>query len=168
MSDDDRPTGTLDIAEPEHFKALSHPVRHRLLFELRDRAATISQLAAELDLRKGTVAHHLKVLHDAGMVRVVETRQVRGGTEQYYRRTAERFRYVGEDAAGLNAAMLRTITAQVATAASTPVLTLRQVRLSAEQAAELARQLENLAENVQDAGEGEPRYGLLLGLYQPE
>src|SRR5262245_24267819 len=97
VADDDQPRQVLDIAEPEHFKALSPPVRHRLLFELRDKAATISQLAAGLDLRKGTVAHHLKVLAEAGMVRVVSTRQVRGGTEQYYRRTAERFRYVGEE-----------------------------------------------------------------------
>lgn len=168
MADIDQPRQVLEIAEAQQFKALSHPVRHRLLFELRDRAATISQLAAQLDLRKGTVAHHLKVLHEAGMVRVVETRQVRGGTEQYYRRTAERFRYVGEESGEINAAMLRTITGEIATAKNTPVLTLRQVRLTEEQAEELARTLEELAENVEQGDESQPRYGLLLGLYQPE
>lgn len=168
MADHDQPRQVLDIAEPEQFKALSHPVRHRLLFELRDRSATISQLAVQLDLRKGTVAHHLKVLHDAGMVRVVETRQVRGGTEQYYRRTAERFRYVGAESGEIHAGMLRTIAGELATARQTPVLTLRQVRLTEEQAQTLARTLEELAENVEQADETQPRYGLLLGLYQPE
>jgi DNA-binding transcriptional ArsR family regulator len=168
VADPDQLRQVLDIAEAQQFKALSHPVRHRLLFELRDRAATISQLAAQLDLRKGTVGHHLKVLHEAGMVRVVETRQVRGGTEQYYRRTAERFRYVGEESGEIHAAMLRTITGEIATAKSTPVLTLRQVRLTKEQAEELARTLEELAENVEQGDESQPRYGLLLGLYQPE
>ncbi len=78
----------LEVSTAAQFKALGHPLRHRLLFALGKEAATISQLAVALGTAKGNVAHHLGVLRDAGMVHVAETRQVRGGTEQYYRRSA--------------------------------------------------------------------------------
>lgn len=42
-----------------------------------------------LDSGKGTVAYHLRVLRDAGPVRVAELRQVRGGTEVHCRGTAD-------------------------------------------------------------------------------
>ncbi|MDX6283729.1 MAG: hypothetical protein QOH03_4800, partial [Kribbellaceae bacterium] len=60
----------LEISTAEQFKALGHPLRHRLLFALGQEAATISQLATSLGTAKGNVAHHLGVLRDAGMVRV--------------------------------------------------------------------------------------------------
>ncbi len=46
---------------------MGHPLRQRLLFLLGE-PATISQLASRLDLAKGSIAHHLKVLRDAGAV----------------------------------------------------------------------------------------------------
>ncbi|MFD0330844.1 ArsR/SmtB family transcription factor [Streptacidiphilus monticola] len=84
------PDDVLALTSPEQFAALAHPLRQRLLFALSAGAATISRLAARLEVAKGSVAHHLKVLRDAGLVAVVETRTVRGGTEQYYGRTAKR------------------------------------------------------------------------------
>src|SRR4051794_41792773 len=79
----------LEVSSAAQFKALGHPLRHRLLFALGQEAATISQLATSLGTAKGNGAHHLGVLRDAGMVRIVETRQGRGGTGQYYRRAAK-------------------------------------------------------------------------------
>lgn len=70
---------------PRRFKALGHPMRHRLLSALSREKATISGLAAALGTNKGNVAYHLKVLTDAGLVVPAGTRHVRGGTEQYYR-----------------------------------------------------------------------------------
>ena len=74
------------VATPQQFKALGHPMRHRLLFALGQGEATISQLAATLGSNKGNIAHHLKVLTDAGLAVPAGTRKVRGGTERYYRR----------------------------------------------------------------------------------
>src|SRR5262249_45579772 len=74
------------ISSPAQFKALGHPMRHRLLFALGREDATISQLATMLGSNKGNIAHHLKVLVDAGLVQPTGTRKVRGGTEQYYSR----------------------------------------------------------------------------------
>ena len=78
------------VATPEQFKAMAHPLRQRLLFALIHQA-TISQLATAMGSQKGNIAHHLKVLTEAGMVRMVATRTVRGGTERYYQRTARRY-----------------------------------------------------------------------------
>ncbi|MFF1918414.1 helix-turn-helix domain-containing protein [Streptomyces sp. NPDC058239] len=58
------------------------PLHGRLPFALGHRPATISKLAVQLDAKKGNVAHRLKVLREAGLVHIAETRQVRGGTEQ--------------------------------------------------------------------------------------
>lgn len=55
---------------------------------LRERAATTTELAGQVGLAKGTVAHHLKVLEAAGLVKVVRTRRVRALTESFYGRVA--------------------------------------------------------------------------------
>jgi hypothetical protein len=44
---------------------------------------------------------------------------------------------------------------------------LRNVRLTAAQAERLTATLNDLAAGLDDAGDGEPRYRLLLGLYRP-
>ena len=59
-----------------------------------ERAATVSELAAAVGRPKSTVAHHVNVLVDAGMLKVVRTRRVRAIDERFYGRTARLF-YVG-------------------------------------------------------------------------
>jgi DNA-binding transcriptional ArsR family regulator len=152
------------VEAPEQFKALAHPMRHRLLFALGEHQATVSQLSAELGSNKGNIAHHLKVLADAGLVAVAQTRRVRGGTEKYYRRTAGMLRYSDEHA---TATAFRAIADEIATAEPDPFLALRNVRLTADQAARITDVLRELADNTPDAGPDQPRYGLLLGLYRP-
>ena len=75
-------------------KAISHPLRTTILGLLHERAASVSELAAALGRPKSTVAHHVKVLAEAGLVRVVRTRRVRAIEERFYGRTARMF-YVG-------------------------------------------------------------------------
>jgi DNA-binding transcriptional ArsR family regulator len=154
----------LAVAKPEQFKALGHPMRHRLLFALGRGEATISQLAATLDSNKGNVAHHLKVLADAGLVEPAGTRHVRGGTEQYYRRAFERLQF--EDTGGLTEIAFSALAAEIASAQSEPFVMLRNLRLTPEHAERLTAILRDLAEEAED-GSDQPRYGLLLGLYKP-
>lgn len=59
----------LDARSAAHRKALAHPTRHRILRSLGSDGATVSQLSHRLQTHKGNVAHHLKVLVDAGLVR---------------------------------------------------------------------------------------------------
>src|SRR5580704_4362749 len=161
------PDEVLTISSPEQYRALGHPLRHRLLFALGQRPATISQLALALDSHKGNVAHHLKVLREAGLVAVTETRQVRGGTEQYYQRTARRLDFPGEPGAAHAGVLLQAVADEMASAAAEPLLMLRNIRLTEDQAAQLANTLSELAGGLEDAGDGTARYGLLIGLYQP-
>jgi DNA-binding transcriptional ArsR family regulator len=151
------------VASSEQFKALGHPMRHRLLFALGRGEATISQLAVTLGSNKGNVAHHLKVLADAGLVEAAGTRHVRGGTEQYYRRAFERLQF--EDT-GLTEAAFSAVAAEIATAQPQPFLMLRMVRLTPEHAERLTATLREIADEAED-GADQPRYGLLLGLYRP-
>ena len=160
------PDEVLTITSPEQYRALGHPLRQRLLFALGQRPATISQLAGALDSHKGNIAHHLKVLREAGLVVVTETRQVRGGTEQYYQRTARRLDFPGEPAEHTGV-MLQAVADELASAAAEPLLVLRNIRLTADQAAQLSSTLSELASGLEDAGDGAARYGLLIGLYQP-
>jgi DNA-binding transcriptional ArsR family regulator len=56
-----------------------HPIRMRVIIALTDRNLTPKQLAAELkDVAPATLYHHLNLLTDAGITRVVEERPVRG------------------------------------------------------------------------------------------
>ena len=151
------------VATPQQFKALGHPMRHRLLFALGQGEATISQLAATLGSNKGNIAHHLKVLTDAGLALPAGTRRVRGGTEQYYRRAHRALQF--HDAA-ITQVAFSAIAAEIAAAEPEPFLILRTLRLSPRHVEQIAAALHDLADEKDDAAD-DPRYGLLLGLYQP-
>jgi DNA-binding transcriptional ArsR family regulator len=152
-----------EVSTPAQFKALGHPTRHRLLFALGQGQATISQLAAALGSNKGNIAHHLKVLTEAGLVRPAGTRQVRGGTEQYYARAGRRLSFGDVRTTGV---ALQALAADIAQAEPDPFLVLRSIRLSQEHAEQLTATLRELSEQAGDGGD-QPRYGLLLGLYRP-
>ena len=79
------------LTEPAQVQALSHPLRNAILSLLHERAATVNELAAALERPKSTVAHHVKVLREAGLVQVVRTRRVRAIEERFYGRTARMF-----------------------------------------------------------------------------
>lgn len=160
MAEDDH---EITVTTPEQFRALGHPMRHRLLFALGQGEATISQLAVTLGSNKGNVSHHLNVLVRAGLVQPAGTRTVRGGTEQYYRRSFAMLNY--DDATTVEAAF-RALAAEIAAAEPDPFVQLRGLRLSPEHAEQITATLRDLAEQEGD-GDDYPLYGLLLGLYQP-
>ncbi|GAA0442209.1 ArsR/SmtB family transcription factor [Streptomyces stramineus] len=159
------PEDILEISAPEQFAALAHPLRQRLLFALGHRPATISRLAAQLDAKKGNVAHHVKVLREAGLVHVAESRQVRGGTEQYYQRTARRMVVAEPQAAG-TAAMLAAVAQELDLSPAKTHLTLRHLRLSPAKARELGETLAQLVDEAEENGDDQPVHGVLVALYQ--
>jgi DNA-binding transcriptional ArsR family regulator len=87
----------LIVDEPHQLRALADVLRSRIVWLLRERAASTTELAAVLETPKGTVGHHLKVLEKAGLVRVVRTRKVRALTEMYYGRVARLFVLKSDD-----------------------------------------------------------------------
>lgn len=145
-------------------RALAHPMRHRLLIALRGEPATISQLARRLEVRKGSVAHHLNVLVEAGMVRQAQTKLVRGGIEQYYEPAVDKI-LTREDDAPTTSALLAAVATEITTSPD-PLLHLRHVRLSAEQASDLRATLEAILADPPAPGPDDRMYGILVGMYQ--
>jgi DNA-binding transcriptional ArsR family regulator len=66
-------------------RAVAHPLRLALLVALEDHEQPPSELATALDATEPTIAHHLAVLHDAGLVTTAtepgQWRTVEGWTE---------------------------------------------------------------------------------------
>jgi DNA-binding transcriptional ArsR family regulator len=166
----------LVVREPEQLKALGDELRGRIVVMLRERAQSVSELAAKLEMPKGTVAHHVKVLESAGLLKVVRTRRVRALTESYYGRTARLFLYESADTAGYEdvrnivAASLRVAAEEILpvdeedAAACSGVL---RVRLRPADAKRFDRRLTKLMDEFRacDDADGTP-YGLALALYR--
>jgi DNA-binding transcriptional ArsR family regulator len=82
------PKPVTDITDPRWLRAISHPVRVRLLAMLDEDQASPVILASKLDQPLGTIAYHVRTLYDLGLLKLVRTRQRRGATEHYYRTVA--------------------------------------------------------------------------------
>ena len=152
------------MTEPEQLRALGDEVRTKIVARLRERALSTTELAGDLGLPKGTVAHHVKVLEKAGLIRVVRTRRVRALTERFYGRVARLFVFKAEDPAdarALGAASLRQASDEVAAAPEGATFGLVRARLSAADAKRLERRLERL---VDDFRAKEIADGVLTGL----
>jgi DNA-binding transcriptional ArsR family regulator len=66
-------------------KAISHPLRHRLLSMLDGRTASPNELARELGMPLGRVSYHIRLLADLGAIELVDTQPRRGALEHFYR-----------------------------------------------------------------------------------
>lgn len=160
----------LVVSKPEQLRALADDLRAGVVSLLRSRARSTQELARELDIPKGTVGHHLKVLERAGLVRVVRTRQVRAVTEMFYGRTARLFVFAAEDEGderALGASLFRQVAREVD--ASPRVVTFGQAmaRLTPSDAARFERRLKRLLDDFSaaDTPGGAP-HRLPLALYE--
>ena len=155
----------LDARGVRQARALAHPMRHRLLQEVGADGATTSQLANRLRTNKGNVAHHLGVLVDAGLLRRGRTRTVRGGTEQYFERAAQRIRFEGGPDGVTTTAMMQTLTEDLI-GDPEALFNHRILRMTAPQAEALARHLDTTVHGLQPAGVREPAYGVVVSVYR--
>ena len=80
-----------DVSEPEQLKAFTDPLRLRVLEVLKQGAATNQQIADELHEPPARVLHHVRVLAELGLIRLVDTRVKGGNVEKYYRAIARGF-----------------------------------------------------------------------------
>ena len=79
------------IKDPEAFQLLGDETRRRVIYLLRAKEMTVSQIAAELSLTPQAIYHHIRKLRDADMVEVAREERVDHFIETYYRATAEIF-----------------------------------------------------------------------------
>jgi DNA-binding transcriptional ArsR family regulator len=161
------------LTEPGQVKALGHPLRTTILGLLHERAATVSELAVALGRPKSTVAHHVKVLSEAGLLQVVRTRRVRAIEERYYGRTARMF-YVGVERSADGDEMPRDFNDfEVAAGESAAAFRdgklwgfIRHARISETQASAFwKRMAELVAEFDRLPRSGDTMYGFAVGVY---
>lgn len=77
---------------PELLKALGHPHRFHAMHILNQRVASPSELAREVgEEAVSNMAYHVKVLAEADLIELVDTRQRRGATEHFYRATGRAY-----------------------------------------------------------------------------
>ena len=97
MSDIERHQLDYELADglaadtPERMKALADPLRLLIVDLVLERAMTVTELAERVERPRGSVAYHVDVLVDAGLLQVVRTRKVRAIEERFYGRTARTF-----------------------------------------------------------------------------
>lgn len=159
---------TLELTDPAEYRALFEDTRKQIVSLLLERAATTSELAEVLGKPKGTVGHHLKVLEDAGLVRVVRTKRVRALEAKYYGRTARVFLYRREyEAVGEEERTLAQAAAQIAQSPGEMMIAgQRYARIPAERAHEWGDRLNQLlVEFAEEPPEGETTFALVFGLY---
>lgn len=88
---DDKSTQPQRISDIEGLKALSHPVRMRILEELAARDASVVDLAESLGTTRHRLYYHVKKLAEAGLVESAGEREDAGVTEQVWRAAAKSF-----------------------------------------------------------------------------
>ena len=161
------------LTEPDQVKAISHALRTTILGLLHERAASVNELARALGRPKSTVAHHVKVLTDAGLLRVVRTRRVRAIDERFYGRTARMF-YVGVERSAEGEEMPRDFNDfEVAARESAAAFLdgklwgfIRHARISEAQASAFWERMAELVDEFDRLPRsGDTMYGFAVGVY---
>jgi DNA-binding transcriptional ArsR family regulator len=161
---------SLELTTAAQHRAVGNLVRAQVLGLLGDRAATISQLATELGALKGSISYHVRLLEEAGLIRVIRTRQVRGVVERYYGRTARRYE-LNDPHADISSTLLRTAAAELDRrppgGTEDDIVSLAHGRLDPTRAADFGRRLGDLIEEFRlDRGSAGPMYALSVALFQ--
>jgi DNA-binding transcriptional ArsR family regulator len=164
---------TLELTTPAQLRAIGDPLRTTILGLLHERAATVTELASAVERPKSTVAHHVNVLTEAGLLRVVRTRRVRAIDERYYGRTARMFYAgVGERAPGdelpldFNDFEVAARESAAAYEAHRLWAFIRHARISPARASEFWERMTDLVHEFdQLPRSGDTVYGFAVGIY---
>jgi DNA-binding transcriptional ArsR family regulator len=164
---------TVDVSTPMQLRAIADPLRSTILDLVLERAATVAELAAAVDRPKSTVAHHVNVLLEAGMLRVVRTRRVRAIDERYYGRTGRTIdvsvvRRPGDPTAPVcvNGLVVAAAESLPAHEADTLYSTIRHARIPAKVASQFWRRVDALIlEFTELPRSGDTVFGFAAGLY---
>ncbi|MDX1534454.1 MAG: winged helix-turn-helix domain-containing protein [Thermoplasmata archaeon] len=81
------------IENPEAFQLMADKTRRRIIFLLRAKEMTVSQIAAELGKTPQAIYHHIRKFKEADMVEVAREERIDHFIETYYQATAEVFEF---------------------------------------------------------------------------
>jgi DNA-binding transcriptional ArsR family regulator len=154
---------------PGQLKALSDPLRARILDLVLERAATVTELAHALDRPKSSVAYHVDVLVEAGLLKVVRTRRKRAIDERFYGRVGRTI-VIGDVAVPegiVRQNFLAEALAEMRTGESGGLIaTIRHARIPPERAEEFFERVVELAESFTELPRaGDVVYGFVAGVY---
>jgi len=90
-NDDDLMRAFKVITDPRGFDVIGDKTRRRIVYILRARELSVSQIAEQLQVTPQAIYHHIKKLLDTGMVEVAKEERIGHFIEAYYRATAEVF-----------------------------------------------------------------------------
>ena len=154
---------------PARLKALADPTRDLIVDLVLERAMSVADLAERIGRPKGTVAHHVEVLVDAGLLQVVRTRKVRAMEERFYGRVGRTIVFPDRDdphELRFLAAAREQIDGERLRRDDIGVLTLRHARISADRAKEFAARVERMALEFADLPRGgDVEYAFLAGVF---
>ena len=106
---------SLEVDSRQQLRALSHPVRLRILSLLTGTAMSSAELARELGVSHAAVSFHVRTLVAAGYLELAETRSVRGGQERRYRSViGGRAQWQSEDARRAGSALSKELLRRLA------------------------------------------------------
>src|SRR5258708_10407130 len=83
----------MTISTEQQFKAISDMARSRIVGVIQYQPLTAKQIAQRLRATRGASGHHLRVLEEAGLVKVVARRITHGIVASYYTRSARLFEF---------------------------------------------------------------------------
>lgn len=152
---------------PARLKALGNPLRSLILDLVLERAMTVTELAERVRKPRGTVAHHVDLLVDVGMLQVTATRRVRAIEERFYGRTAHTIVFPDEARDGdLPFIADARAEADLSDAGGSGGFTMRHARIPAELAEEFTQRVMNLATEFTRLPRGGNReYAFLAGVF---
>jgi len=81
------------ITDPKALEAVADETRRRIIYLLRAKEQTVSQLADALDKTPQAIYHQIRKLTAAGLVEVAREERIGHFIETYYRATAEVFEF---------------------------------------------------------------------------
>jgi DNA-binding transcriptional ArsR family regulator len=82
-----KPQARARAADENLVKALSHPLRWRILRMINEGTSTPAGIARRIGVRTENVSYHVRVLNELGVIELVGTTPVRGALEHHYRAT---------------------------------------------------------------------------------
>jgi DNA-binding transcriptional ArsR family regulator len=152
---------------PERLKALGDPLRLTIVDLVLERAMTVTELAERVGRPKGSVAHHVNVLVDAGILQVVRTRKIRATEERFYGRVGRTIVFhEHEGPVPFLDDVVRDIDLSRPDSDVTSGFSFRHARVSRERAAEYVARLHALElEFIAEPAEGDVHYGLYVALF---